>query len=80
MLRDATSLPPDTNLEPTPPARPWLSRHLTNLLTLALLGAVLYLAYVEVEAARTALVSAFTMVVGLQVGARTALKVPGRDQ
>ena len=71
---------PDTAPEPSFLPESWMSRHLTNFLTVALTGAVLYLAYIGVSEARMALTSAFTMVVGLVVGSRTALKVPGRDQ
>lgn len=61
------------------PTQPWLTRHLTAVIVLALLFVVCYLAWEGVGEARTAVVVTFGNVMSFVLGSRTALKVPGRD-
>ena len=57
----------------------WLHTNLRNLIALALTGLVCWLAYKENEHAITALIAAFSVLMGALWGERAALKVPGQD-
>jgi hypothetical protein len=65
----------------TPPMeQSWLSRHLRNIIALALTGVVIYLAVQGDQAAQAAIVAAFSVLVGAIWGERASLKIPGREQ
>lgn len=58
---------------------PWLSRQLTNFLAIVVTISVVYLAYKGDTQAQAALISGFSMLTGMILGSRLALKIPGKD-
>lgn len=62
------------------PASPWLTRHLTALITLLLTATVCILAlWFRDRDAIVALMGSYGTLIGVLFGSRTALKVPGKD-
>lgn len=60
--------------------RPWMSRHLRNIIALLLTLTVVYLAViVRDQSAIATVVASFAILAGAIWGARDALKIPGRD-
>jgi hypothetical protein len=57
----------------------WLHNNLRNLIALVLTGIVCWLALTGREEAMTALIAAFSVLMGALWGERAALKVPGQD-
>jgi len=57
----------------------WLHMHLRNLIALGLTGIVCWLALTGSQDAMTALIAAFSLLMGALWGERAALKIPGQD-
>lgn len=57
----------------------WLHTNLRTLIALALTGLMCWLAYTGHKEAITALIAAFSVLMGAIWGERAALKVPGQD-
>ena len=60
-------------------APPWLHTNLRNLIAVALTVIVCWLALTGSHEAMTALIAAFSVLMGALWGERAALKVPGQD-
>jgi hypothetical protein len=58
---------------------PWMTRHLTAVITLLLTVVVCWLALRGDRDAVVALMGSYGTLIGVLFGSRTALKVPGRD-
>lgn len=57
----------------------WLHTQLRNLIALALTGLITWLALTGNESAMSAVIAAFSVLMGAIWGERAALKVPGQD-
>jgi hypothetical protein len=57
----------------------WLHTHLRNLIALGLMGLIGWLVYTGNKEAMTAVIAAFSVLMGAIWGERAALKVPGKD-
>ena len=75
--RDQSTTVPHSTAPPQGPT--WLHTQLRNLIALVLTGLVCWLALTGIQEAMTALIAAFSLLMGALWGERAALKIPGQD-